>query len=373
MARVELDRVNKIYRARGGDVHAVRDLSLAVEEGAFVALLGPSGCGKTSTLRMIVGLEEITSGEIRFDDTPVNALSPERRNVAMAFETYALYPNFTVAENLSFPLEVRGVAPAERRAEVARIARLLRIENILNSRPGELSGGQQQRVSLGRALIRAPAAFILDEVMSHLDAHLKFQMMFELKRLHQAVGRTTIYVTHDQMEALALAERVAVMSDGLLQQYGTRDELYDRPANRFVADFIGEPPTNFMPARVEREGDGLWLAVADTGLRFRPDEPRARALEERGLAEALLGLRPQNLSTRPRADGAEEEEGTVRATVAINEYLGEQSILTLVNGAVTFRALAPPDAPFGAGEEILLHYRLRDVMLFDPATEMFVG
>ena len=372
MARVELDRVNKIYRARGGEVHAVRDLSLAVEEGAFVALLGPSGCGKTSTLRMIVGLEEITSGEIRFDDTPVNALSPERRNVAMAFETYALYPNFTVAENLSFPLEVRGVAPAERRAEVARIARLLRIENILNSRPGELSGGQQQRVSLGRALIRAPAAFILDEVMSHLDAHLKFQMMFELKRLHQAVGRTTIYVTHDQMEALALAERVAVMSDGLLQQFGTRDELYDRPANRFVADFIGEPPTNFMPARVAKEDDGLWLAVADSALRFRPDEPRARALDERGLAEVLLGIRPQNLSPHAPADGA-EEGAAVRATVAINEYLGEQSILTLVNGAITFRALALSDAPYRAGEEILLHYRLRDVMLFDPASEAFIG
>ena len=208
MARVTLDNVNKIYPSRHGPVHAVKDLTLAVEDGEFVALLGPSGCGKTSTLRMIVGLETVTSGAIRFDDTVVNALTPEQRNVAMAFETYALYPNFTVAENLGFPLEVRGKGKAERAREVQRIARLLRIEHILDQKPAQLSGGQQQRVSLGRALIREPAAFILDEVMSHLDAHLKFQMLFELKRIHQSVGKTTIYGGSNEVQRNIVAQVV---------------------------------------------------------------------------------------------------------------------------------------------------------------------
>ena len=229
MARVSLQSVNKIYPSRHGDVHAVQDLDLEVEDGELVALLGPSGCGKTSTLRMIVGLETVTSGEILFDGEPVSQLEPEARNVAMAFETYALYPNFSVAENLSFPLEVKGMGEAERKKKVEHIAGLLRIEDILHLQPGNLSGGQQQRVSLGRALIRDPAVFILDEVMSHIDAHLKFQMLFELKRLHQDLGRTMIYVTHDQMEALALADRVAVMSNARLRQFATRDELYNSP------------------------------------------------------------------------------------------------------------------------------------------------
>ena len=371
MARVELDRINKIYRSRGNAVHAVRDFSLEVEDGAFIALLGPSGCGKTSTLRMIVGLEDISSGDILFDGKRVNDLSPEARNVAMAFETYALYPNFTVAENLSFPLEVKGIDVAKRGKEIARIAKLLQIEPILNQRPAELSGGQQQRVSLGRALIREPAAFILDEVMSHLDAHLKFQMLFELKRVHQSIGKTTIYVTHDQMEALALADKVAVMNEGELQQYGTRDDLYHRPANRFVADFIGEPPTNFMTADVVAEGDDLHLRAAGSGLIFRMDEGREQAVRAEGFDHVLIGIRPQNL--RP-ADGANDSGlDRIEAELLINEYLGEHSILTFDNGDVPMRALAPPDAAFRRGEKIALHYQKSDVMLFDPASEVFIS
>ena len=371
MARVELDKVNKIFRSRGSVVHAVRDFSLDVEDGAFVALLGPSGCGKTSTLRMIVGLEEISSGEIRFDGQVVNQLPPEARNVAMAFETYALYPNFTVAENLSFPLEVKEVDPARRQMEITRIAKLLQIESILDQRPGELSGGQQQRVSLGRALIREPAVFILDEVMSHLDAHLKFQMLFELKRVHQSIGKTTIYVTHDQMEALALADKVAVMADGVLQQYGTRDDLYHRPANHFVADFIGEPPTNFMTAEVVASGDDLHLKAIDGELRFRMDEARARAVRDLGADRVVLGIRPQNL--RVVNERSEAGSDHIEADLLINEYLGEQSILTLKSGSVSLRALAAPDAAFRPGDRIALHYRRSDVMLFDPASEAFIG
>ena len=330
MAQVNLINLNKIYPTRDQAVHAVKDLNLTVEDGEFVALLGPSGCGKTSTLRMIVGLETITSGTIAFDGKPVNDLTPEQRNVAMAFETYALYPNFTVAENMAFPLEVRGRDKAERDREVARIARLLRIESILDQKPAQLSGGQQQRVSLGRALIRDPAAFILDEVMSHLDAHLKFQMLFELRRIHRSLGKTTIYVTHDQVEALALANRIAVMSNAVLQQYGTRDDLYHRPKNRFVADFIGEPPTNFFTAEIAEDTDGLVLKVDGSGLAFHPDGSRVAALRQRTKGQVTVGIRPQNFSLAS-APGMR----SVTARVALNEYLGEQSIVTLEAGGTS--------------------------------------
>lgn len=367
MAKVTLENVNKIYGSGQAQVHAVRDLNLAIGDGEFVALLGPSGCGKTSTLRMIVGLESITSGAIRFDGQVVNDLTPERRNVAMAFETYALYPNFTVAENLGFPLEVRGLSKEERDRQVARIARLLRIEPILDHKPGQLSGGQQQRVSLGRALIRDPAAFILDEVMSHLDAHLKFQMLFELKRIHQSVGKTTVYVTHDQVEALALADRVAVMANGLLQQFGTRDELYHRPANKFVADFIGEPPTNFFPGKVV-DGDGALRVQVGNGFALSPTPERAELLRRRNERDVLIGVRPQNLFLDPVAGG-----DSFAAELALNEYLGEQSILTFDSNGIAFRALAAPDVAHDRGARVSVHYRREDVMLFDPKTEAFIG
>ncbi len=368
MARVTLDTLNKIYPSRHGPVHAVQDLNLEIANGEFVALLGPSGCGKTSTLRMIVGLETITSGVIRLDDREVNALTPEQRNVAMAFETYALYPNFSIAENLGFPLEVRGVPREERDAQVTRIAKLLQIESILEQKPNQLSGGQQQRVSLGRALIRDPAVFILDEVMSHLDAHLKFQMMFELKRIHQSMGKTMVYVTHDQVEALALADRVAVMSDARLQQFGTRNDLYHAPANRFVADFIGEPPTNFFEAEIAELNGELRLAVPGSDLSFRTAPEREAAVRERNARAVIVGIRPQNLFTTPVPDG-----DAVTATLAINEYLGEQSILTFQNNGTSFRALAPPDAAASEGGEMLVNYRPADVMVFDAETEELVA
>jgi multiple sugar transport system ATP-binding protein len=367
MAKVTLNAVNKFYPTATGGVHAVKDLSAEIEDGEFVALLGPSGCGKTSTLRMIVGLEEITSGEIRFDGVLVNDLAPQLRNVAMAFETYALYPTLTVAENIGFPLEARGIKPRERRRRVAEIAELLDIADILGQRPQTLSGGQQQRVSLGRALIREPAAFILDEVMSHVDAHLKTRMLFELKRIHRTVGKTMIYVTHDQMEALALADRVAVMNEGRLQQFATRDELFHRPANRFIAEFIGEPPTNFITVRPEGDGNGV-VALGDvaSGLSFEPSPERAAALTAG--REYILGIRPQNLTL----DG-EGRDASITARVEINEYLGERRVLTLGAGDTTLRALAPADRVVGPGAEVELHYRRRDVMLFDAGSQSLIG
>ncbi|GAB5471610.1 MAG: sn-glycerol-3-phosphate ABC transporter ATP-binding protein UgpC [Rhodospirillales bacterium] len=366
MARVSLRSVNKIYGSGKRAVHAVQDLDLTVEDGEFVALLGPSGCGKTSSLRMIVGLESVTSGSIHFDETEVTRLEPQQRNVAMAFETYALYPNFTVEENLAFPLEVRGVPKAERRRQAQEVAELLRITSILKEKPPGLSGGQQQRVSLGRALIREPAVFILDEVMSHLDAHLKFQMLFDLKRLHRHLKRTMIYVTHDQVEALALADRIAVMSNARLQQVGDRAALYNRPATAFVADFIGEPPTNFFTAEPESEAGRLRLRVADSELLFDLTEARQAALQSRNDKQVIVGLRPQNLSVKPAPSA-------LQARVAINEYLGERSILTVENGAARFRALAPPETRVGQNETLRLHYDPADVMIFDAETEALIA
>ena len=364
MAKVTLDNINKIYRSRRGNVHAVKDMSLAVEDGEFVSLLGPSGCGKSSTLRMIVGLESVTSGEIRFDETVVNDLEPQQRNVAMAFETYALYPNFTIEENLGFPLEVRGIRGEERKREVRRIAELLQIEDVLDQRPGALSGGQQQRVSLGRALIREPAAFILDEVMSHLDAHLKFQMMIELRRIHESLGRTMVFVTHDQMEALALSDRVAVMNEGRLNQFGTRDDLYHAPANVFVAGFIGEPPTNFFTVRPEDAGGELTLVTRDGATRFSPSAERAAAIRTRAADEYIVGIRPQNLSRL--ADGLDR---SITAKVLLNEYSGERSILSLTSGEAGLQAVTTSSDGVGRDEEVELYYHPDNVLVFDAETE----
>ncbi|MHA1566270.1 MAG: ABC transporter ATP-binding protein [Alphaproteobacteria bacterium] len=368
MAQISLRKVNKIYNSRGGDVHAVADLDLDVADGEFVALLGPSGCGKTSTLRMIVGLEEISGGDILFDGERVNDLEPQQRNVAMAFETYALYPNFTIEENLAFPLEVRGLPEAERKRKAREIAEVLQLGQILDRKPGELSGGEQQRVSLGRALIRDPDAFILDEVMSHLDAHLKFRMMMDLKEVHRQMGKTIIYVTHDQMEALALADRVAVMDKAVLQQVGTRNELYRTPANVFVADFIGEPPTNFFEVTPRENGAGLVLSVKGSDVEFQVGDERGAAIRRHGVQSLIVGIRPQHFSLGSPGAGA-----SVEACVRMNEYLGEQSILTLVEGDLEMRAMVSPDTSVEKGDNVTLGYAPEDVLVFDGVTQELIN
>jgi len=368
MATVNLSNLNKIYSSNKGSVHAVKDLNIQINDGEFVALLGPSGCGKTSTLRMIVGLEEITSGTVAFNDKIVNALTPEKRNVAMAFETYALYPNFTVSENLGFPLEVRGMDLGQRKKKVAEIAAMLQISELLNHKPAQLSGGQQQRVSLGRALIRDPAVFILDEVLSHLDAHLKFQMLFELKRIHQSLGKTMIYVTHDQMEALALADRVAVMANAELQQFGDRNDLYHKPVNKFVADFIGEPATNFMTANIVLEQGKLIMKCGNGDLSLYPDQERCAALEKLKILEATLGIRPQNISLTPVKQGY-----NFKGKVLINEFLGERSIMEVQCGEILLQVLAPPHTGLSRGDIVSLYYHPKDVMVFHLQTEEFIN
>jgi multiple sugar transport system ATP-binding protein len=253
VAKINIDNFVKYY----GDVKAVRGVSFEIADGEFVALLGPSGCGKSSTMRSIAGLEEITSGTISFDDKPVNDVRPRDRNVAMAFETYALYPTLNIYENIAFPLRSANWTSEKVDERVRDIAHRMELESILNNLPSELSGGQAQRAGLARALVREPAVFLLDEPISHLDTRQRYRMRQFIKHIHMELGYTMIYVTHDQEEAMALADRIVVMHEGIVRQIGTPDEIYNHPADDFVAGFVGEPPMNFIEGSIARQ-DGIW-------------------------------------------------------------------------------------------------------------------
>ncbi len=349
MAQIVFEQVGKVYVGSDRSVNAVEDVNLQINDREFMALLGPSGCGKSSTLRMVVGLEQITSGVIRFDGTEVNDLSPQQRNVAMGFENYALYPNFTVRENLRFPLEIAKLDDRQINERIDKISALLSIEAIMEQRPGELSGGQQQRVSLGRALVREPAAFILDEVMSHVDSQLKFKMLTELSRVHEEVGRTTLYVTHDQLEALALADRIAVMNNARLQQVGTSQDLYLRPDNLFVAGFIGEPPMNLLDATVSN-GE---LVAANGTLRM-PLPDTAQQIK----SELKLGFRPQHCVL-------DHDAKQLRAQIAVREYLGERVVFSLRAENVRFKAVADPTSKWKVGDQVGCKISAEHLLIFD--------
>lgn len=289
MEKLRLENVYKYYR--GKEVQAVKDLNLACEEGECLAFLGPSGCGKTSTLRMIAGLEKISEGSIYIGGRRVNDLPPQQRNIAMAFEDYALYPPLTVFENIAFPLQAKTVPSKEIKKRVQRVAEVLRIDDVLEKTPSELSGGQQQRISLARALIKEGVEILLmDEPISHLDTTLKNEIRTEIKRFHLELENTIIYVTHDQSEAIALGDTIAVMNLGVLQQLGPPDELYDRPANLFVAGFIGEPPMNFVKCSVTQENDRLYFQSTCFKFALSPEE--AHRLKGNTMDELIVGIRP---------------------------------------------------------------------------------
>jgi multiple sugar transport system ATP-binding protein len=291
MAEVVLEDVVKEY----GDVRAVDHVSMTIRDGEFVALVGPSGCGKTTTLNMVAGLIELTSGTIAIGGKVVNELDPKDRDIAMVFQNYALYPSKTVEENLAFPLQMRKVPKAEIIRRVQRAAEILSIQPLLQRRPRQLSGGQQQRVALGRAIVRDPKAFLMDEPLSNLDAKLRVQMRAELKRLHQELQSTVIYVTHDQMEAMTMADRIAVMSGGLVQQMGTPEEIYERPSNVFVAGFVGSPAMNFVQGHVITD-DGQTLVRGDAwDLLLSP----ANAAKARNTREVIVGVRHGHVRVLP--------------------------------------------------------------------------
>jgi multiple sugar transport system ATP-binding protein len=318
MATIRLEAVCKRY----GEVQAVSDLSLACADGELLALLGPSGCGKTSTLKMVAGIEDVTAGEIYFDDRPVSALDAAGRNVAMVFEDYALYPHLTVAGNIAFPLEVRGRSRPEIRRAVDAVVMLLGLQALRDVGVRQLSGGAQQRVAIGRALVRAPAVILFDEPLSHLDANHKVQLRAEIKRLQQDTRVTGVLVTHDQTEAMAMADRVAVMNLGVLQQLAVPQDLYDHPANLFVAQFIGEPPMNLFAGRVVEAS--RTLAIAGDGWRAALS-PRVAALARAGTGDVVVGARPEEMRLGP-IDGA-MTEGALAGRVFFREPRGDVDVV----------------------------------------------
>jgi ABC-type sugar transport system ATPase subunit len=339
MAGVELSNIHKSF----GAVEVIRDLSLTVADGSFCALLGPSGCGKSTLLRMIAGLEAVSSGSIRIGDREVTHAEPKSRGVAMVFQSYALYPHLTVAQNIAFSLSLAGRPKAEQRRAAERVGRLLQLDHLLDRRPAELSGGQRQRVAIGRALVRDPQVFLFDEPLSNLDALLRVQMRIELAKLHNEIGATMIYVTHDQVEAMTLADRIVVLDGGRIQQVGSPMQLYNSPANRFVAGFIGSPGMNFLA--VGRGGE-----LAGGG---RLDGIPAGATE--------IGIRPEHL--RLGAPGSGQLDG--RATVV--EHLGNTSFVYLDTPAGQMIVEADADLPTSPGDGVSLVFDPVRLHAFDAA------
>jgi multiple sugar transport system ATP-binding protein len=363
MAEVALRNVVKRY----DDVVAVSDVSLDIPNQEFVVLVGPSGCGKSTTLRMIAGLEEISDGEISIGGEIVNDLPPKDRDIAMVFQNYALYPHMTVAENMSFGLKLRKFPKAEIKQRVENAARILDITELLARRPKQLSGGQRQRVAMGRAIVRNPKVFLFDEPLSNLDAKLRVQMRTEIKRVHQKVKTTTVYVTHDQVEAMTLADRVVVMHNGKIEQIGAPNELYHNPKTRFVAGFIGSPAMNFIPARLEGNGGGLTLRLADH-LSFRVPESRAARYREAIGKELTFGLRPEHITETRERDGGAGQEFSVPLDVV--EPMGMETMVFFRINGTEICGRVEPTAAKKAGETMPLRANLEHMHLIDPATNL---
>jgi multiple sugar transport system ATP-binding protein len=326
MAQLVLEDIAKVYE---NGYNAVQGLSLRVEEGEFLVLVGPSGCGKSTALRMIAGLESITSGTLRIGERVVNDVPPKDRDVAMVFQNYALYPHMTVAENIGFALKLRHVPRAEIEARVREAAHMLEIEEWLHRKPGQLSGGQRQRVAMGRAIVRRPSAFLMDEPLSNLDAKLRVQMRSEVAKLQRTLGVTTVYVTHDQVEAMTMGSRVAVMRKGVLQQVDHPQAVYDAPQNLFVAAFIGSPAMNLFEARLEQADDELWIAVGGQRVRLGEEAEAAHpALKDRIGSTIAIGARPESIYD-PDDRPEHPDDQILRGTVELTEALGSDLVVHL--------------------------------------------
>jgi len=357
VAPVTFDHVTKKYAA---DVVAVDDLQLEIEDGEFLVLVGPSGCGKTTALRCVAGLEDITSGRLLIGDRVVNYVPSKDRNIAMVFQSYALYPHMTVYDNLAFGLKLMKTDKQEIKRRVDEAARILDLSNLLDRKPRALSGGQRQRVALGRAIVREPQAFLMDEPLSNLDAKLRVQTRAEILRLQQRLGVTTIYVTHDQVEAMTMGERIAVMSHGVLQQVGPPPVLYDNPVNVFVAAFIGSPAMNFLTAKAENGTHKLGPVSLDVEGRV------GRTLAARSGKDVLVGFRPEDLQLN--IDGG---SGIVRipAKVDVVEYLGHEELLHTQANGHEIVALVPSEKKVRVGDSIEFAVQADKLHLFDPETE----
>ena len=363
MAEVALRKIVKRY----DDVEAVRSIDLDIPDNEFVVLVGPSGCGKSTTLRMIAGLEEITSGEISIGGEVVNDLPPKDRDIAMVFQNYALYPHMTSFENMAFGLKLRKFPKAEIKQRVEHAARILDISELLDRRPKALSGGQRQRVAMGRAIVRNPKVFLFDEPLSNLDAKLRVQMRTEIKRVHQKVKTTTVYVTHDQVEAMTLADRVVVMNNGIIEQIGPPQELYHKPRTRFVAGFIGSPAMNFLPCTVESNGDALRVRLSD---KIALPVPASRAAQYRSAVgkEMTFGLRPEHVTEPKSGNGASGGDSDFAAVLDVVEPMGMETMVYFTINGTEVCARVDPNAAGEAGATMRLHANMDHMHLIDPAT-----
>ena len=365
MGFLDIRNVTKSY----GAVEVLHRVDISVEEGEFLVLVGPSGCGKSTLLNMIAGLEGISGGEIAIKGRVVNGVHPSRRNIAMVFQSYALYPNMTVGQNMTFGLEMHGVPKPERDKALADVAKLLQIEQLLDRKPGQLSGGQRQRVAMGRALVRNPDVFLFDEPLSNLDAKLRVDMRIEIKKLHQKLRTTIVYVTHDQIEALTLSTRIAVMNKGHVQQLGRPKEIYDTPANLFVATFMGSPAMNIIPATVVMENGVPHARIADADgmarlLRFG----QANLAEWSGKA-VLLGIRPEAITDPEGADRKSTNIQSLTNRVTVTEPAGSDTFVTTTLGGKDVIARMRADASVAPGETFDFAVNMEKAVAFDPVTE----
>lgn len=367
MASVTLKHVYKIY---SGNVTAVTDFNLEVKDKEFIILVGPSGCGKSTTLRMIAGLEEITKGELYIGDALSNDIAPKDRDIAMVFQNYALYPHMTVFDNMAFGLKLHKIPKDEIRRRVEEAARNLDISHLLDRKPKALSGGQRQRVALGRAIVRNPKVFLLDEPLSNLDAKLRAQMRTELAKLHKRLGTTFIYVTHDQTEAMTMADRIVVMKDGLIQQVDTPQNLYDFPVNQFVAGFMGSPQMNFLSGTVEKSGADYVFRFGRYGIPIPAEKNRGDALKDYDGKAAVLGIRPEHVHDEP--EFLAKAEGVVEADVEVTELMGAETYLYLNCEGFNLTARVGPASKAKSGDRIRVAFELGKIHLFDQNTEKTV-
>jgi inositol-phosphate transport system ATP-binding protein len=356
---IKLENLTKKF----GNVTAVDQLTLNVPSGEFVAFLGPSGCGKTTTLLMIAGIYRPTSGTIRFGDRIVNRTPPRERNIGMVFQSYALYPHMTAYDNMAFPLELKRVRGREQRQRVQTTAEMMGIGQLLDRRPSELSGGQQQRVALGRALVKQPDVLLFDEPLSNLDARLRLVMRAEIKRLHSAVGITSIYVTHDQIEALTIADRIAVMDHGHLVAFDTPDDLYNRPRTKFVAAFVGNPPMNFINVRLMHDDDRLWAMTSDGTFRVALDGAHAARLTEANVRDAILGIRPEDISLSANGQN-------IQGTIFNVDPLGPQDLIGIRVGENDIFLLGNPHQRRKVDTQAAIEVVQTKLQFFHPQTEM---
>ena len=351
MAQVALNKLVKRY----GAYQALHELDMTVENGEFVVLVGPSGCGKSTLLRMIAGLEEISGGTISIGGRVVNTIRPKERDIAMVFQSYALYPHMTVRKNMSFALKLAGVAQPEIDRAVEHAAGILGLEPLLDRKPKQLSGGQRQRVAMGRAIVRNPQVFLFDEPLSNLDAKLRVQMRAEIKELHQRLGATTVYVTHDQIEAMTMADKIVVMRDGHIEQIGHPLDLYDRPANRFVAGFIGSPAMNFIAGRMDGPETSRFIATDGTAI---PVPRRSGMLKG---VEAVLAIRPEELTIVPEGDTA-----AFPATVSVVEATGPETIVIAASCGTRLSVVVKERSRLKNGEKIWLRAEPGKIQFFEP-------